>query len=334
MTRSDPATAFWSLGTPPEGDHFMFATPFPGHENHRIAKTEDGYPSVLIRIKNEANSRPSLPVVLRYIQVNYSTEYRIRRKSGEIEEGDFASIICKSYEHAFVRYFFATMSGLLDAIGDVPSSEVVTGLIRTLLQLFRAMALPASRTVQGVWAELFIVATSRIRLEVARAWHSSPVDRYDFSMGTQRVEVKSSSSRERRHRFSFAQLDPPVGAHLWIASLFVERAAGGLTLSNLIDRASAGLPSDEHSRLRLLVAETLGEDFEIALDRAFDAELAAESLRYYKSADIPSLAPPLPFGVSDVNFVADLSTASPIVPHEIQSSALLRALPEQGFAVG
>jgi len=154
-----------------------------------------------------------------------------------------------------------------------------------------------------------VIAQSNAPAELIRAWHATPEDRYDFNSGSQRIEVKSSSSRTRQHRFALEQLHPPVGTSLLIASVFVERAGGGVSVMNLVDEIRSHIRGQTELLLRLesTVAATLGDNWRAALDERFDRQLGQGSLRFYESAAIPSVDPELPDGVSDVAFKSDLS---------------------------
>ena len=95
-----------------------------------------------------------------------------------------------------------------------------------LIELFRAMTTPSRKSVQGLWAELFLIAQSRQPTILVDAWHMLPEDRYDFAMDDQRIEVKSFSGSLRQHHFSLEQLQPPEGVKTLIASMLVEGFTG------------------------------------------------------------------------------------------------------------
>ena len=71
-------------------------------------------------------------------------------------------------------------------------------------------------------AELWLVAQAREPGVLMGAWHGEPTDAYDFNNGQDRVEVKSTGLRTKRHTFSHRQLQPPASARVVIASVFVE----------------------------------------------------------------------------------------------------------------
>lgn len=318
---------FRALDTPPSADGSLTAAPFPGHLDHRVAKTVDGNAVVLVRVREDSGRSALMPVSMQNLLVTYNTHYTIRSASGEVDQGVFTALTCLGEDPSFVRYFFTVVGSLLESVGNEPTAAELSSVIRTVVQLFCALILPATKTVQGLWAELFLIATSHDKAVVARAWHATPTDRYDFVMGRERVEVKSSGRRERRHHFSLEQLNPPIEAEVWIASLFVERAGGGMTLEAILDRACDGISSPEAARLRVVAAETLGAGFAVALVMAFDFEIAEDSVRYYEASAVPRPSLPLPPEITDLRYVADLSRVAPIEPLGAQASVLLSALP-------
>ena len=74
---------------------------------------------------------------------------------------------------------------------------------------------------------------------MAAAWHRDPVEHFDSRAGPQRIEVKSSTSRKREHFFSLEQLTPAGGSRIVVASVFVERVGGGVSLRKIFDDTRA-----------------------------------------------------------------------------------------------
>lgn len=325
---SSALDVFSLLAEPMTGSGTLTAGVFPGHEHTRVAKSEGGLALVLVRAREEFSRSVTLPVRTEYLHVVYSAPYRVSYVSGETGEEAFTAITCLSQEPSFVRYFFSVIASLLDSIGADPTVAELTSAIRTVVQLFSALTLPPTNTIQGLWAELCLIATARDKTVVARGWHATPDDRYDFVRGPERVEVKSSGRRERRHHFSLEQLSPPASARLWIASLFVERSAGGVSLGALLEHACDSLSALDATRLRYVTAESLGAGFANALEVSFDFELARDSLRYYESTAVPLPPLPMPAEISEIRFVADLSGVQPVSMRTIDDSALLFALAE------
>ena len=157
---------------------------------------------------------------------------------------------------------------------------------------------------------------------MAAAWHRDPVEHFDFAAGAQRIEVKSSSLRRRVHHFSLAQLTPPKGARVLVASLFVERSGGGTSLRHLFESTRARLMSNVEvtARFDATFYASLDSGWEDAMNEAFDWELARESLAFFDSENIPTVPTPVPTAVSDVRFCSDLSSTVPLHPDELLAS--------------
>jgi hypothetical protein len=164
-----------------------------------------------------------------------------------------------------------------------------------------------------LWAELFLMCRASDPVTVVAAWHGSPQEHIDFVNGPQRVEVKSSGNRQRAHYFSLLQLQPPVSTMLIVASMFVERAGGGLSMRSLCDEIRLKLIGTPQLLVHFdaVFYATLGAGWPDAMEEAFDAELATESLQFFHALDIPMVAGPIPVEVSQVRFNSDLSNVSP-----------------------
>ncbi len=299
----------------------------PGFEAHRIAKDANGSPCVLLH--QATSSLGSAPVLLENLSVNYGVPCTITHPDGRSEEGTFTIVRCSATDPSLFPYFLRILSPIIVTIGQNPSSAAVRRAIFGLVDLFRALTAPARKSIQGLWAELFLMSRASDQLSVIEAWHGDPSEHIDFVCGRQRVEVKSSSTRHRIHYFSLLQLTTPAEARVVVASLFVERAGGGLSLRSLYDQIRSKLVPSPSSLIRFdgTFYGTLGANWVDAMDEAFDSELASDSLRFYDANQIPRIVAPLPVGVGDVRFTSDLSIASPTSLESLRDAGkLFRAI--------
>ena len=62
------------------------------------------------------------------------------------------------------------------------------------------------------------------------SWHTSPNDKFDFNDGKDKIEVKSTKTVRRVHKFSLEQLHPNINSNLIIASVFVIETGHGKTI--------------------------------------------------------------------------------------------------------
>lgn len=274
-----------------------------------MAKDTDRSPCLLVSVSPGSGTRPA-PVALEHLTVQHDVVCRVSRPGHAAEDAVFTVIRCTSEDAGLGAYFLGIGGAVVRLLGPSPSRDDVVRVVQTLVELFRAMGQPARKPAQGLWGELFLIARARSPETLLGAWHASPQDRYDFSAGAERIEVKTAAGGRREHHFTLQQLSPPRGTTLLVASLFVERVGGGRTLQDLAEsvRARVGRWAELVLRLERVVVQTLGESWRSALEESFDFERAEESLQFFEPRAIPSVSPEVPEGVTEVRFRSDLTT--------------------------
>jgi len=297
---------FASLDQPPASgeDHLVSAKPIPGHEHFRIAKDAAGCALILASIASGATGAQA-SLVLEHLRVEPARPCRVRHPNGAVESGTFTVVTCVSHEPPLRSYFLLVAGLIVESSGEAAS---LPGKIQAFVELFRALQQPARKSAQGLWAELALILWSRKPATLLRAWHAQPEERFDFSLGRDRVEVKSTIGPQRRHHFSQMQLDLPRDTSAVVASMFVERAGGGVSIRSLMDRIGRLASSEPDLLLRLesVVAATLGSTLRSSIAECFDLERASGSLRYFDARIIPRVPEPIHPALSDLRFVVDL----------------------------
>jgi len=282
--------------------------------SHRIGKDTSGWPAILLKgTLDQTGAR----IRLEHLDVQHSVRCRVT--SGQnTEENLYTVIRCTEADDELAQYFLHTVEPVLKLLGSTPTFKEISSAISHLVELFRALTQPPIKSVIGLWAELFVIQNSKNTLALLQAWHATPEEKYDFSSGSQRIEVKSTSRRERVHHFSLEQLTPPSGCRVVVASLFVERNGGGISLREIIEEMRKDLTTepDLQERLDRVVALTLGNALRQGYAARFDRELAQESLSFFDSVEIPKIQEPLPLNITDVHFKSNLSQCPPLT-HEI-----------------
>lgn len=299
-----------------DGEHSFAATAVPNGRAHRLAKDANGLPSYLLAVSSRQTTRSQPTVRLQYLSVEYDRDCVISREDGPKDRARFTIVRCTSSDVALQRYFVDVVGLVVTAMGASPTTGEIRRAIDQLVQLFLALTDPPRGTVQGLWGELLVMQLSNDPHALVSAWHVDPNDRYDFNTGSQRIEVKTCSGEVRRHHFALVQLTPPPGAEVMIASMFVHRAGGGLAIADIVSLLSQRLRADIDAVMRVetVVATTLGSSWRDASELRFDLEAARHSFRFFDSGSVPTLAPTLPAGVTDVRFQAELTLDHAIAP--------------------
>lgn len=303
---------------PPAGTN-LSAVPIPDSQTHRLAKDANGSPCLLLRQPRGA-VRPA-PIHLQNLSISYDVPCNITYSAGAQEEANFTIIKCSNSDPKLFSHFLRIISPIVVALGPSPTSAAVRRAISGLVELFRALTAPTQKSIQGIWGELFVIHNSPDPITVAAAWHRVPEEHYDFTAGPQRLDVKTSSNRRREHRFSQAQLSGPGPSRVIIASLFVERAGGGISLRRLFEQTRQLLVNDAVllAQLDSSFYSTIGSSWNDAMDESFDWELAEESLAFFDANSVPKVETPVPPGVSDVRFCSDLSAVAPLESSDLRS---------------
>jgi hypothetical protein len=318
-----------ALGTPAvgEGRHAFNALTIPNFGRYRLARDATGSPALLVQ--GSSVGIPPAPTRLQHLLVSYNLLCVVSRDSGSREEGVFTIIQCLDADSMMTAYFLRVLEAILACLGQDPSSETVQMTIENVVRLFQPMNEVPRKHVQGLWAELFVIAQSGNPSILVDAWHRLEGDLYDFGDSAQRVEVKSTELRGRAHHFSLAQLSPPSGIELVVASVTVRRTGQGHSVADLTDRVTGRIGDDPSRVLRLhqVVVSALGSAWRQASAVVFDLDEARRSLAFYDPREIPRLPPELPTGVSQVHFVADLSGKKALSSGELrESGGLIRSL--------
>ena len=301
----------------------------PGYERHYVGRSSAGQPSLLL------GSPPGAfhaPVRLALLEARFGNLHRIHPVDGEKREELLSVITLTSHDAQAQAYFLHVCETILRIIGPNPSLHIIVQVVHRLIELFRRLSRPAARSLNGLLGELFLIAASRdVRASVA-AWRSTEIDRFDFSTGNVRLDVKASGERLRVHHLSSQQCQPPPGTVGLLASLFIEGSGGGQSLRELVATIEAALSGDDDLILKVqeTIAETLGESLPTAMGARFDDRLALASLRFYDLATVPAIRDGVPPEVSQVHFRSDLSRTEPLSENDVlaMSETAFRFMPK------
>lgn len=307
------ATIFSEIPTPSQGldgsPRYQVREVADG-SRHFIGRDSQGQPCLLL---GSGETTVQAPIRLAVLEVRFSVPCRITASIGAERTETLTTIVCTAREEETRSYFARVAETILHIVGPSPSIHAIASAIRRLVELFQQLSRPASRSVTGLFGELYAIHRSHSPKVAVQAWRSAVDDRFDFSIDDVRLEVKASSERVRAHNFSLEQCNPPNGTVGLLLSFFVESSGGGLSIQDLIERIEHQLDGDANLILRLqeTVAATLGDTTLTALAMRFDESLARSSLQAYELKRIPAIREGIPLEVTQVRFRSDISRITP-----------------------
>lgn len=277
---------------------------------HRLGRSLEGYPKFFVHTNNSASTVQN--VIREILSVEYNVPCELVDNEGNKQQDSFSIITLRTQEAALQSYFIEIFTMMLKKMPETPSRRELSIEVENLITIFSALSNPPKKKIQGLWSELLVIEQSEHPETLINAWHNSPTAKYDFTMGRDKIEVKSTSSEERVHKFSLDQLNPSPNSRLLIASTIVResaQAADGLSVKDLYNKICEKVTAI-NSRLRLytVIAETIGTDLDKLENIFFDYTSAVDYLAYYDATEVPHIEKAdVPEFVTDVKFASDLS---------------------------
>ncbi|MBM3272959.1 PD-(D/E)XK motif protein [Candidatus Kaiserbacteria bacterium] len=316
MTASSLWERFEAIGQDETIDA-LAALRLPGIGTHFLAKGLASEPVLLLRASKR--SVPRIPLGLRHIQIEFDVDCAVRDTTEDDAKatvsGTFCRATCDPGTPGLHPLFVHALAGAAESLPSELTPSEADHFFEDAVELFRAFTAPARTSVLGLWGELFFIASAPCRETVLAGWHVSTDQAFDFTFPHACVEVKTTARHNRQHEFALTQLR---GAHLpvFIASIVAERSDTGESVFDLASVIQEGLTPANRAKLWRLVAESVGGDAEEAGELRFLRSAAANSLRFYAAAELPT--PEVPKAVapciSAVRFSLDLDLAPTLAP--------------------
>lgn len=318
---------FKVLSNKPLEDGCYAADSVPFACQHKIGVSSEGYPTFFIKASGKDEA---LDITLEFIKVLFNRTCRLI-ENDEVREMDGYAIVSMSASNGdYQKYFIDVLCILLQELPDNVTIKILKTELIKIADLFSNLSKPSKKTLQGLWAELFIIEQAKSPEYLLQAWHISPNDKFDFNDGRDKIEVKSTRTVRRVHKFSLEQLHPNTNSNLIIASVFVIETGKGKTIFDLKDSICKKV-SDLGLQFRLneIIVQTLGFDFDKVNDISFDYQQALDTLMFYDVRDIPTIAiESIPESISNIHFDCDLSAVQTIYDKhfDISGSLLFKSI--------
>ena len=298
-----------SLRFPEEGNEKTFsAIPIPEYPSFRIAIDVEGNPILLLSVANAVKNIALKNFRLKYLQLQQNMECKIS-EGGKSSFQTFTVVTFTSTDRNLQEYFLRISETLVKTLGNKPTQQQLVDSLNKFVEVFRALTDTPTNTVHGLWSELFLIDNSRNPKVLLDYWHNMPEEKFDFNSGVEKVEVKSNSNFERIHTFSSEQLNPPIGTHVLIASIFIKQNNSGQSIQKLADSINIKVQNDIDlaEKLNSTIFKTLENSLEQSIKIKFDYNIAKESLLFYRCEDIGKVEEiHIPNEVSQLKYRSDL----------------------------
>jgi len=284
----------------------------------KIGISNEGFPVILISSLADTTSFSQKNVRLKYLELIHNIECKISEE-GKTSFANFTVIIFRSNQSYLQYYFLRIAETLIKSLSETPTQQEVFETFKSFVEIFRSLSEIPTKTVHGLWAELFIIDVSKEPNVLLNYWHCIPEEKFDFNADTEKLEIKSSSTLERIHTFASEQLNPPTDKQVIIASLFVKQTTHGHSIADIANSIQGKIAdNDLAEKMFTIISKTLGITLEQSIKIKFDYDLAKSSLRFYQHQDIHKIEKIyIPNKVSEVRYKSDLTELSAIKQQDI-----------------
>lgn len=310
----------------PENDNKVFnAIPIPEYPNFRIAIDFEGNAVLLLSVSKRIKDLSLKNFRLKYLQLEQNLECRIY-ENDSFKLQTFTVVTFRCSDRNLQEYFLRISETLVSTIGQKPTQQQVIDSLKKFVEVFKTLADSPTNTINGLWAELFLIENSSNPKSVINYWHNLPEEKFDFNAGLERIEVKSSSNFERKHIFSAEQLNPPSDSQVLIASVFLKQHNSGMNIQQLLESISKKVNYDFETadKLNSIVFRTLGSSLEHSIGIKFDYVIALQSLQFYRHQDIDKIEEiHIGNNVSEVKYKSDLTKISPVEVGKLKDKQIL-----------
>jgi hypothetical protein len=310
----------------PENDNKVFnAIPIPEFPNFRIAMDFEGNAVLLLSVSKRIKDLSLKNFRLKYLQLEQNLECRIY-ENDSFKLQTFTVVTFRCSDRNLQEYFLKISETLVSTIGQKPTQQQVIESLKKFVEVFKTLTDSPTNTINGLWAELFLIENSSNPKSIINYWHNLPEEKFDFNAGVERIEVKSSSNFERKHIFSAEQLNPPSDSQVLIASIFLKQHNSGMNIQQLLESISKKVNYDFETadKLNSIVFRTLGSSLEHSIGIKFDYAIALQSLQFYRHQDIDKIEEiHIGNNVSEVKYKSDLTKISPVEVEKLKDKQIL-----------
>ena len=297
---------------------FYFVDPIEENIYVRVGFSPEGFPSLLIT--SEVDCIPLEPINLSGLNAVFNLKCLVNNDENT-EEGTF-HVITYIEEDIYLRDFFFEFFEDIFNTNISLSADLLRTKIEHLAQLFSYKKKKSKKTIQGLWAELFIIDTAHDSITWINKWPEKIRTTFDFSFSHIGVDVKSFGGAERKHFFKFEQLNNQSVEQTIILSMCVTKDDNGISVFDLYSNIKAKIHNDEIlDKLRKKIFKLAGDN---AADiQMFNSNIARQTLMILEGSSIPKIQEgSFPSTVTDVSFKSDCSDV-PMLPFSEENQAQL-----------
>ena len=273
------------------------------HSNHLIGINNSNEIAILFDSKEPKSKGDALE----FIELTHNENCSILDGDNNLNK-NYSVLKCSIQNIHLKELFLKLLENIILEIPNQVSQKEISELTKNIFDLFAAIKKPSRETLIGLWGELFIINTSSNVEDLVKAWHPENTDRFDFYSKNQALEIKTTTSNNRIHNFSYEQLSA-ANEKLVISSLMLRFNRSGKSLDDLKKEILDQLQNkDLRDKFDVNYYKTIGDiNHEDIEEHKYDYSYAYENIKYFDLLNIPRLTEKPMEGVKKIKYQSDLT---------------------------
>jgi len=244
---------------------------------------------------------------IRYLTLEHSIPCTIYIENSE-EKKNLSILKLDSKEENLKEIFLRTMDNIVQNIPNNISQKKIYELTQNLIKLFEKISNKKNIDLLGFWGELFTIKYLRQKELLIEGWHPETSDTFDFLIKNSALEIKTSTSNERKHHFSFEQLNPN-NKNIIVGSILIRKSRSGYSLLDLKNKIleeidKKNLKDKVQEIYDIMTGSKTQEDLE---EVRYSYEYAKDNIMFYDSQNVPRIKEIPMYGVNNIKFESDLN---------------------------
>lgn len=267
-------------------DDTFVVVKFKSYNSHYLGLNNKNHLALLISSGETTENKVNFKG--KFLEILFYTDATISFDGNKIN-GKFTVLQLKNTNESVRKYFIDICSIILQNLGEKPTLSLIEQEVIQVKQIFLNLSDKKIKEELGLWGELFLIANQKNKKIAVSSWHINANDRIDFNTGKNKIEVKTTISNYRKHVFKLNQLRNNYKEDVLICSIMTHQIDGGKSIQDLIDQINSGLDNNSRLVLEEKISKSLGSDFLTYEYKKFDYVSAYNSIRFFKSENIPSI---------------------------------------------
>ena len=241
------------------------------------------------------------------LKLNHGVKAAIKYKGKETKK-KFSILRCTSKDEKLKEIFLSSLDNTVENISDNVSEKEIYDRTKNLIELYKKISRNKNNDLTGFWGELFIIKYLNSKELLVEAWHPDTNDTFDFFIRNQALEIKTTTSNDRKHHFSYEQLNS-TNNMIVVGSVMLRKSRSGVSLLELKNDIIKKI-NKKHlkEKLQEIYDIMTGLKTQTELDNAkYICEYAEDNIKFFDSKKVPRIKETPMHGIKNIKFESNLN---------------------------